>query len=79
MESEALIALGRIEEQTKGISAMLAEHKAASNKRLDNHSERIASLEHSRAKSAGVIAAVSFASSGLIAVIWKLIAKQFGG
>lgn len=79
MESEVLIALGRIEEQTKHISSMLTEHKELTKERLDDHGKRIASLEQSRAKQVGIITTISVVASGASAAAWKLASAVFGG
>lgn len=70
--AELMTAVARVEEGVKGCRSDIQENHAESIKRLDNHSDRVASLERTRAKQVGAGKVVAWVTAPLAAVLGYL-------
>ena len=64
--ADIMASLARLEEAVGGCRKDIRENHAVSVKRLDDHAKRVSSLERSRAKVVGGMAAISAAVGGTL-------------
>ena len=70
--AELMTAVARVEEGVKGCRSDIQENHAESIKRLDNHGERVTSLERTRAKQVGAGKVVAWLTAPIAAILGYL-------